>query len=79
MLDWQVQVTKWWGHAWGTHPRKHVTVMQTLVPVASAVRAVIMDSPLRLTLPTRPQRQFFADRWKHAEHDELTDEDGQEF
>ena len=72
----QVQVTRWWGHAWGVHPRKHVTVMQGLLPVASAVRPVKTESPIHLVVPTPKQRKFFAERWMHDEAQGGGDEGG---
>ena len=33
----QASIYKWWGHVWGLHPVDHVTIMQAVVPVASAL------------------------------------------
>lgn len=73
----QVQVTKWWGHAWGPHHRKHVTVMQGLVPVASGVRAVKAEATLRVVVPRAREIRFFAARWKEgAEEEEEAPQEG---
>uniref|UniRef100_A0A7S1GCX4 Uncharacterized protein n=1 Tax=Bicosoecida sp. CB-2014 TaxID=1486930 RepID=A0A7S1GCX4_9STRA len=68
----QVCVYKWWPHVWGVDPAEHVTVMQSLVAVASAVRGVKADGMARIVEVERGHEEWLHDRRaRHRDETEL--------
>lgn len=69
----QVSVMKWWPHVWGVNPDEHVTVMQSIVPVASAVQGIQSDGVAQLVEVER-RHVAWLHEWRGA-HGEVKQED----